>query len=152
VLDAAALKLTGDVTVSAWIRPASLGRKQSIVSKRYELELGWIHDVAPYALKWSHKESGGGLVSGDLTASTEAGQWQHVVLVRDAASKQVRGYKNGVLGVTSSYLLGPGANTYNLNLGRNPGGSQHFGGLLDEVRIYSRALTDAEVQALFSQG
>jgi hypothetical protein len=152
VLDAAALKLTGDVSISSWIRPASVGRRQSIVSKRYEFELGWIHDVSPFGLKWSHKESGGGLVSGDLTTSTEAGQWQHVVLVRDAATKQMRGYKNGVPALTSSYLLAPGTSTYNVNIGRNPGGAQHFGGLLDEVRIYARALTDAEVQALFGQG
>lgn len=35
-----------------------------------------------------------------------------------------------------------------MNIGRNPGGSQDFAGLVDEVRIYDRALTDAEIRAL----
>ena len=71
------------------------------------------------------------------------------MLVRNAATKQIRGYKNGVPGLTSSYITGPGANTYNVNIGRNPAGSQHFMGLIDEVRIYNRALSDSEVAALY---
>jgi hypothetical protein len=35
--------------------------------------------------------------------------------------------------------------------GRNPGGVQHFQGLIDQVRIYERALTDSEVLALFRE-
>jgi Concanavalin A-like lectin/glucanases superfamily len=150
VLDAAALKLTGDLTISAWIKPTSLGAKRSIVSKRYEFELGPTETSAPYALGWSHKTASGGAVTGRLTSSVEVNAWQHVVLVRNAATKQMRGYKNGVPGLTTSYVAGPAASTYNLNIGRNPAGSQHFKGLIDEVRIYDRALTDAEVSTLYS--
>ena len=151
VLDAAALKLTGDVTVAAWIKPTSLTAKRSVVSKRYEFELGPNDAASPYALQWTHKTSGGSAVSGNLTTSIEVNAWQHVVLVRTAATNEIRGYKDGALSVTSSYATGPGTSTYNVNIGRNPAGSQHFKGLIDEVRIYDRALTDAEVAALFAQ-
>jgi glycine betaine/choline ABC-type transport system substrate-binding protein len=90
------------------------------------------------------------VVTGNLTTSTDANQWQHVVLVRRAATKEMRGYKDGLPGVTSTYVTGPAPNTYNLNIGRVPAGSQEFEGLIDEVRIYDRALTDAEVQALYA--
>ena len=149
VLDTAALKLTGDVTIAAWIKPTSLGVKHSIVSKRYEFELGPTEPGSPYALGWAHKTSSGAVQSGRLAGSTEANVWQHVVLVRNAAMKQIRGYKNGAPGLTSSYVTGPGANAYNVNIGRNPGGSQHFKGLIDEVRIYDRVLSDAEVASLY---
>jgi glucose/arabinose dehydrogenase len=150
VLDTAALRLTGDVSVAAWIKPVSLGVTRSIVSKRYEFELGPTETASPYALGWSHKTAAGSAVTGRLLTSTELNAWQHVVLVRNAATKQMRGYKNGVPGLATSYVTGPGASTYNLNIGRNPGGSQHFRGLIDEVRVYNRALTDAEVSALYS--
>ena len=71
------------------------------------------------------------------------------MLVRNAATKQIRGYKNGVPGLRRAVRAGPGANTYNVNIGRNPAGSQHFKGLIDEVRIYNRALSDSEVAALY---
>jgi Concanavalin A-like lectin/glucanases superfamily len=153
VRDAAQLRLTGDVTVAAWIKPTALGAgKRSLVSKRYEFELGAIHESAPHRLQWSHKDASGTLLSGDLTASTELNQWQHVVLVRSAATRQIRGYKNGSLALTSTYASAPGTSSYSLNIGRNPGGNQHFKGLIDEVRVYDRALGAAEVQAVYGQG
>jgi glucose/arabinose dehydrogenase len=150
VLDTPALKLTGDVTIAAWIKPTRLGAKQSLVSKRYEFELGPTEATSPYALGWSHKTSSGAAAGGRLVPSTELNAWQHVVLVRNAATKQMRGYKDGMPGLTTSYVTGPGTNTYNLNIGRNPAGLQHFAGLIDEVQIYDRALTDAEVSALYA--
>lgn len=149
--DSAALRLTGDVTVSAWIRPTGARTLGSVVSKRYEFELGPVADTSPYPLRWSHKQPDGRLVSGELTASVEADQWQHVVLVRDGTAKQLRGYKNGALALSSGYATPPGTSTYALNIGRNPGGIQRFRGLIDEVRLYNRALSAAEVQELYSQ-
>jgi hypothetical protein len=151
VANASQLQLTGDVTVAAWIKPTGLGTAQSIVSKRYEFELGHIASASPYALNWSHKNSSGTLVSGNLTSSTEAAQWQHVVLVRNAAAKQMTGYKNGALALTTTYTSAPGTSTYGVNIGRNPGGGQRFKGLIDEVRIYNRALTESEVASLFAE-
>jgi large repetitive protein len=151
VADTAALRLTGDLTVSAWIKPTGARSLQSIVSKRYEFELGPLHDAAPYPLRWSQKQPDGTLVSGTLAAAIEPDQWQHVVLVRDGATRQIRGYKNGVLALSSSYAVAPGTNIYGVNIGRNPGGIQRFRGLIDEVRIYNRPLSAAEVQVLQAQ-
>ena len=102
VLDKAALKLTGDVSIAAWIKPTSLGASSSIVSKRYEFELGPTETASPYALGWAHKTPSGAVETGRVAGSTELNTWQHVVLVRNAATKQIRGYKNGVPGLSSS--------------------------------------------------
>ncbi|MGH2931418.1 MAG: PQQ-dependent sugar dehydrogenase, partial [Gaiellaceae bacterium] len=150
VLDTAELRITGDLTISAWIRPTGARTTMAIVSKRYEFELGPVHNVAPYPLRWSYKDPVGTLVLGSLTTSIEANQWQHVVLVRDAATRQIRGYKNGVLALSSIYVFAPGTSTYNLNIGRNPGGNNRFRGSMDEVRIYDRVLSESEIQALFA--
>jgi hypothetical protein len=144
--DAAALRLTGDVTVSAWVKPTGARSVQSIVSKRYEYELGAIDGAAPYPLSWTHKQPDGTLVSGQLVGAVTPEQWQHVVLVRDGAARQVRGYRNGAFELASGYAVAPGTSSYALNIGRNPGGNQRFRGLIDEVRIYNRALGETEIQ------
>ncbi len=151
VSDAASLKLTGDVTISAWIKPTAVGTERTVVSKRYEYELGAIGAAAPHPLKWTHKAAGGAVVTGALTTSTDADRWHHVVLVRDGTAREVRGYEDGTLNATGAYTAAPDASTYNVNIGRNPGGGQHFKGLVDEVRIYSRALSPAEISELYDE-
>jgi glucose/arabinose dehydrogenase len=149
VLDTAALRLTGDVTISAWIKPTALGVKRSVVSKRYEYELGPLEAAWPYAADWSHKAPGGAQLSNTLTTPTSLNVWQHVVLVRDGSTRQVKGYLNGELITVGTYSTPPGTSSYNLNIGRNPGSTQRFKGLIDEVRVYNRPLDAAEVQALY---
>jgi hypothetical protein len=151
VPDTAGLRLTGDVTISAWIKPGALGSLQSIVSKRYEYELGPIAAASPYPLQWSQREPGSIGVSGRLSSSTTVGVWQHVVLVRDGQTRQIRGYKDGALALSSSYANPPGTSSYHLNIGRHAGGGQRFAGLIDEVRIYNRVLSAAEIAALFNE-
>ena len=57
-------------------------------------------------------------------------QWHHVVLVRDGVAKEIRGYENGTLGLDRDlHRRSPATSTYNVNIGRNPGGGQHFKGL-----------------------
>jgi glucose/arabinose dehydrogenase len=150
VADTARLRITGDLTIAAWIKPTGARTTMSIVSKRYEFELGPVHNAAPYPLRWSHKEPDGTLVFGNLAAAIEASQWQHVVLVRNGATRQMRGYKNGVLALSSSYPAAPGTSSYALNIGRNPGGVDRFRGWLDEVRIYDRVLSESEIRALYT--
>jgi hypothetical protein len=42
-------------------------------------------------------------------------------------------------------------NDQNFNLGRQNNGTQYFQGQIDEFRIYSRALSGLEIQALYNQ-
>ncbi len=93
---------------------------------------------------------GGALVLGDLTTSIEANQWQHVVLVRDGATRQIRGYKNGALALSSSYrgshrTRAPTTSTS----AATPPATLCFRGSIDEVRIYDRVLSASEIQALY---
>jgi hypothetical protein len=145
VADAADLRITGSLTISAWIRPASPGSKQTIVGKQTEFKL-FFHNVAPYPIRWSHISSTGTLEFGALTPSSTANQWVHVVLVRDAVAGQIRGYVNGSLVSTSTYTVTPGTSTNPVVIG-----AQRFRGQIDEVRVYNRVLTAAEVGAIFNQ-
>ncbi|MFZ2726836.1 MAG: LamG domain-containing protein [Methylococcaceae bacterium] len=81
-------------------------------------------------------------------------QWHFVVMTYDGAF--VRFYIDGTF--TNSYPRTGivRVNTNNLTIGRHGGDNRaadaFFNGLIDEARIYNRALTDTEIQELYGQG
>jgi hypothetical protein len=88
-----------------------------------------------------------------LNYSLPMGTWEHVTFT--IASGVVTGYVNGAqTGLssntfTSGYLL-PAA-PYGLYIGTDAGKTNSAKGLIDDVRIYNRAMTAAEVSSLYSQ-
>jgi chitodextrinase len=78
--------------------------------------------------------------------------WYHVVGVSNG-SGTLAIYVNGVLLPTAtnanSYNIGTLNNLY---IGARTDGGTHFNGLIDDVRIYNRALSAGEVQALYNAG
>ena len=77
--------------------------------------------------------------------------WQHLALVYDGS--QVRLYENGSESVSEAVTGVLAADTHPLMIGANspdPYTSYIFRGLIDEVRIYDRALSEEEIQELYS--
>lgn len=73
------------------------------------------------------------------------GLWHHVAIVHDGARKTL--YVDGQVDAQKSYSARLSTNDVGVRLGYNaefPGGE--YGGLLDDVRIFKRALTQAEIQ------
>jgi hypothetical protein len=100
----------------------------------------------------SYRASGADFaVSGVLPS---VGIWYHVVSVRDVASNKIKLYVNGVKAAEAA-LTTPAAGYSTPVLGyigaRSPGNVSYFNGTIDDVRIYSRALTDLEIQYLYVQ-
>jgi CSLREA domain-containing protein len=128
-------------------------------------------------VKTSQNEAVVGLIDGNLTGSSEDiwlrlsngrpefkvktfvgivdvlvndGDWHHLVATRDMTTNRVKVFVDGVR--RDSFSSGPtgslgGAGT-ELHLGGLGGGTGNLAGLMDEVRIYDRALTDAEIEQL----
>jgi len=76
-------------------------------------------------------------------------RWQHIAVV--FATNNVEFYKDGV---RFSYGYAPVGQdtTRRLNIGRNPGFGEYFQGRIDEVGIYNRALSAAEINAIYNTG
>ena len=75
--------------------------------------------------------------------------WYYVAGVYDATAQTLDIYVNGVLDngplrgtIPSSQLNSP----VNVNIGRRSGGL-YFNGIIDEMRVYNRALSQAEIHA-----
>lgn len=74
--------------------------------------------------------------------------WQHIVCVYDGA--QLKVYQDGALSGSVPYSGNIPATTVNMLMGRQADGlsTARSTGVLDELRIYNRALSDDEIRAL----
>jgi len=74
--------------------------------------------------------------------------WTHLALTYDADTGELRGYVNGQLKDSGNMVRNPGDGmTYVIGYGdsTNLGEGHFFSGLIDEVRIYNRALSGDEI-------
>lgn len=92
----------------------------------------------------SDMDSGGG---NELVKSF----WWHVTMVHDGVNDQI--FVNGQLANTKPTATKLNPTSFPLGMGNNPiEGGQYFNGALDELKIYNKSLTAAEILNLFTFG
>ncbi len=94
-----------------------------------------------------------GNLSIDLYGSRNVndGQWHHVAAVYDGTNKFL--YVDGTLDVSAPATGSIAPNSYPVYIGENAEATGRiFNGLEDEISLYNRALTAAEVQSIYSAG
>jgi len=82
--------------------------------------------------------------------------WQHVALTYDKASGNAVIYWNGTVVATNNLGSFTPQTTYPVNIGRRTGQpiglNDTYGGLMDELSLYNRALSSNEIAAIFDAG
>jgi hypothetical protein len=152
-------------TYSFWVKPNGGG---GVLGKRFyasghglQVELGGGGGPRPVYFKLVASGSGRNLNVNNSTAFLNDGAWYHVAIVvpAPADASTVKTYVNGVsqtLTVTSNSLVGGDSTTtpgYNFVLGNIHDWSGGEGNLyLDEVAIFSSALSAGDVTALYNSG
>ena len=142
--DSTALQLSGDFTLEAWVRPQDEGGAP-LIFKESEGFYGYSAFLG--AFESGHAE---GFVSPDGSSYAEVSSsetlpvraWSHLALTSDGS--HLRLYVNGELVDTAAtqsaeYSNGP------LLIGCSKDFAEYFKGLIDEVRVYNRALPLAEI-------
>lgn len=76
------------------------------------------------------------------------GEWHHYAGTYNGSVNNI--YIDGVAVATTSDTGAIVDTAGNLNIGRFDGGNYNFNGLLDDVRIYNRALSNTEIAALYA--
>jgi hypothetical protein len=144
VADAASIDITTTITVEAWINATALGGR--IVDKITAGGTnGYYLDTYQNKLRFG---IGGANVSS--TATLPMGQFVHVVGVYDGANIVV--YVNGASAGSTALTGAIPANTLPLRIGADSTGASRFNGIIDEVRVYGRALSAGEVQSVLQSG
>jgi hypothetical protein len=143
------------MTISAWIySTAFLVDDAAVVSKRTTGELGFQLDTTvdkgPRTIGFKLTNSSGGQMFRYGVTALQTNTWYFITGVYDATAQTLHVYLNGQLddGVLQGTVTATQQNsTANVNIGQRPGISGYsFAGRIDDVRIYSRALTQAEIQ------
>jgi chitodextrinase len=138
------LRPTSKMTVEAWIRPTALGGIwRTVLVKERAGNL----DYALYAHDGGPGPSGHANVNNlDRYAPASpiaVNAWTHLATTYDGASLKL--YVNGALKTTMA-LSGPIASSTNpLRIGGNAVWGEWFKGQIDDVRVYNRALSVAEI-------
>lgn len=147
--DSTSLEITGSQTITAWIKPRSFGEGGfgNIVTKNdtqdFRLYLRSSSSGMAYAAQGSSFVSSN---SNIVTLNT----WQHIALVNDSVSDTVTFYVNGIPQGSSAYVYAPTGSANPLIIGNDTLQARTFDGLIDEVRVYNRTLSPAEVQKLYN--
>jgi hypothetical protein len=146
VPDSASLDLSGRATLEAWVFPTALGGAwRTVVIKEQPGQLVY----ALYANNDLARPSGHLFTTGDLyssgSAQLPANAWSHLAMTWDGTTQRL--YVNGSQ-VASRAVGGTLPNSAGaLRFGGNSVWSEWFAGRLDEIRVYDRTLTQAELQA-----
>jgi hypothetical protein len=147
-----ALRFIGSMSISAWIRPSEFPDDDAaIVSSldRLGFQLDTTVDQGPRTIGFKLTDSAGRLMARYGRTPVVLDEWQYVAGVYDAQARTLHVYLNGhpddgcSLGIVGDRQSASGEH---VKIGRRAGRSGYdFSGLIDDVRIYSRALTRDEV-------
>jgi hypothetical protein len=152
--NSAELDLSSSRSMTAWVKPDTITGYDIIVSKNL-----WGYSLYLVNGKLA------GFVAGDpisdqscssSTAVLTTGEWCHVAMTFDDNDKQVRLYINGseVSSYSSQVTMtgSPGSTAeFNLCVGSNRGVADYFDGVIDEVKVYSKALSSSQINDIYQE-
>jgi len=141
-------------TVAAWINVKDLDAARSILGTRFNSDNTF--DVKVDAVR-VHGDIGDGTawINTNVDIDTahggaiSIGDWHHIAYAIDATAGTADLYLDGVLATTITFSGTPLLmdSDQELRIG-NCSGTEYMNGMIDEVRIYNRALSAAEVAGL----
>ena len=147
------LNITGEITIAAWVHPTGPGDSDypRVVDKSngtggadpgYKL---YLRSAENYLVTLS-----GGGVYLNSSSSLDLNAWNYVVYTTDGTQRKL--FLNDAWEVWDETTL-PVESSNPLFIGNSPAGARHFEGILDEVRVYNRALGEDEIQTImFGKG
>ncbi|MBN1392434.1 MAG: LamG domain-containing protein, partial [Sedimentisphaerales bacterium] len=164
VADDTSLRFTKDsnFTICAWVNPNSISHdggevlcKMQANSQKglFTYELFWQQSLQRFVFEFCNSGYYYEVVS-TPDSSAPAGSWYHVTCVYQ--KKDIDVYLNGVFQDNGYFNSNPtGAANHFMSIGVRSYDTSfegYFGGTLDDISIYNRALTADEVDLLYKQG
>jgi hypothetical protein len=147
------------ITATAWIKATNFHDWEPIVGQWNENanQRSWAVALSSTGQISAFNSTNGNLSSQSISnTALSLNKWYFVTVVQDTsnASTGKKIYINGVLDASSAQS-GIFSLSQPITIGYSPmfaGGQNYFAGAIDEVRVYSRALSAAEVKQLYNAG
>lgn len=160
-VNSAALNLTQYLTFGAWVKPGSLSASTVLFGKgnynsgspqtSYFIYYYQPTNVLYCWTAWSGNTS---VSVSNGSSLIRPGEWHHVLCTFNTDNNALTLYVDGVQRVTGT-KIGPSPNSHAFRIGGLQNGSGlylDFNGSVDDVRIYNRALSATDVNALYLRG
>ncbi|MDD5431137.1 MAG: LamG domain-containing protein, partial [Candidatus Pacebacteria bacterium] len=150
VSSSAFLSLTSNITVSGWIKPVVIaGCASTIIGWGYDYTNGkgylFYLDSAYYSTSLRLNGAGGLVVKSDPSSISD-NVWVYVTATYDGHFGKV--YINGLQQNIGSYSTAISNTSTTPSIGGVNGGGR-YQGLIDDLRVYNRVLSAAEILALY---
>ncbi|HYG74204.1 MAG TPA: LamG-like jellyroll fold domain-containing protein [Planctomycetota bacterium] len=151
VPSSASLTPTLGWTLAAWVKTSGVAADQAIIERYndqsgqsgYALRINEFGRLMTFVLIGTSHDN----VQG--TTVLQAGRWYHVAATFDAQTDELKCYVDGVLdGSATSTKSLPSSNAPLRIGGRGNDGNHSFKGLIDDARVFNRALSAAKIRAL----
>jgi hypothetical protein len=144
---------TGDFSVCFWIKPHNVSGYKYIVDKRGPTYIGFLVYMAGDGASFQIADNVNGYQNFDTGYHYTANAWTHICYTVDRdSSTGGKLYVNGTQNQTFNPTGRPDSisNSAPLLIGGGPNSAYDFDGLLDEVRIYNRAITSTEAADIYN--
>jgi hypothetical protein len=152
-LGAPILNTASDYTAAAWVKlDKADGAFQTVVSQDGPSDSAFYLQYSGADQRFAMSFAG---VRALAPTKPVVGQWYHVVGVRDTVKGELRLYVDGRLAGTTSACMPQAAPTGNTVIGRGMYGGNpvdYLDGTVDQVHLYDRALSAAEIKTLNDSG
>jgi len=145
VKDSPSLDLSTGFTLEAWVKPTAIKRSSVIFKEQAGGDVYSLYVYEDGDIWSTFLNDGVDDYSVSGTSSLPINQWTHIVSTYDGIKLQL--YKNGILESSSSQSGLVKVSDGALQIGGNLVRNEYFQGYLDEIKIYNRALSSAEVLA-----
>ncbi|HEX5782201.1 MAG TPA: PQQ-dependent sugar dehydrogenase, partial [Solirubrobacteraceae bacterium] len=146
VPDSPSLDLTTGMTLEAWVNPVQLtGTWRTLIFKQTTNGMAY----ALYAADGANRPRGQVQIGGEQnavgTAALPLNAWTHLATTYDGSTQRL--FVNGVQVASRAQTGSAAVSTGVLRIGGNSiWAAERYRGLIDEVRVYDRALTATEIQ------
>jgi glucose/arabinose dehydrogenase len=149
VAHSASLSLSSSYTLEAWVNPTALSGYETVLIKEVTGGCGyWLQTTGNRIASGFNSNGCREYVS--TTPTIPLNQWSHLAAVFNDSANTYTLYLNGTAILTASETAAPVPNTQALVFGQSACtscGNERWRGLLDDIRIYNRPLSAAEIQA-----
>jgi PKD repeat protein len=151
VADSNSLDLTTGMTVEAWVKPATINGWETVLMKESSSSYGYGlyadnngNDVGQTRRPAAWIVQSGNYFGAEGTSQLSTNTWTHLAATYDGST--LRLYVNGTQASSVSRSGSIDTTSGALRIGGNNIWGEWFNGLIDEVRVYNRALSATEIQ------